>query len=819
MHETNHLMTRASDRDGQLTARDLWLLVRRNRWVLSGITAVTVALSAVVTMKSTPLYLSELTLRVVEQKEDKADGMLSGMKEMAGMMLPGMGGSELETEMGILRSRKIAESVADSFALRVEVAEPRVPRQTLFKVLQAGHGRGEGVYNLTRQADGSYAVAVHKGIRGSIPFIKKNPHLIRPPATVKAGEPFRMGDVQLVLAPAAGEEPDEIRLVIRSFRGAVEWMQENFEVGTQDGGSRLVEVEFYHSDPVLAAAVTNTVARSFVRYQRGTTRDESLGTVAVLRERVADYQQQLRAAEDKLRSYRESQQIINPGQQASEQVRRMGELQLRHDGMEVQRRALASLLAEVRTAAATTQPGQPSPYRRLATFPAFIQNQGVQNLLGTLTGLENQRDALLVRRTVEHPEVQGFATRIADIEAQIFRLANDYLGSMDKQLASESAKVAEYNGQMAAVPGKEVEYTRLFREQEVLEKTYVTLLGRLRQAEVQEAISPDEVRIIDTALVEEEPAWPRPLVNMILASVLGVMMGMAVAVGREITDTKVRSRGDAELAAGGVPLLGSIPRIKALQDGTSTGDSYARALRARITRLPAETRVRDRLVTQRAPRHPAAEAYRDLRTSITFASPEGVPQVLVITSAREGDGKSVVASNLAIAFAQQGSRTLLVDGDLRRGRLHRALGVRQDPGLAHLLLGRSSIEEAMQEVEVGNAGRSLFFISSGAFPQDPAELLGSVKMRELAAELRERFDFVVIDAPPLGPVADAAVLGTSADATVLVARADVTDRAALEDAVVRLRRLRVPIAGVVLNDTRDVEPNPYYALANDESFG
>lgn len=812
-------MTRASDRDGQLSARDLWLLVRRNRWILGGITAATVAASAVITMRSTPLYQSVLTLRVVEQKEEGAGGMLSGVKEMAGMVLPGIGGSELETEMGILRSRKIAEAVADSFALRVEVTEPRVPRHTLLKVLESGHGRGEGVYDLTRNADGSYAVRVHEGLRGKLPGAKKSPHLIRPPATVKVGEPFRMGDVQLVLAPQAGEEPEEMRLVIRSFRSAVEWMQENFEVTTQDGGSRLVEVTFSHSDPFVTAGVTNTVARTFVRYQRGTSRNESLTTVAILREQVASYQQQLREAENRLRGYRESEQIIAPKEQAEEQVRRKGELQLRHDEIEVQRTALANLITDVRADAAAAQPGAPSPYRRLATFPAFTRDQSIQGLLANLGGLENQRDVLLVRRTAEHPEVEGITARIKDVEGQIFRIANDYVRSMDKQLASERAKVAEYDGEMSAVPGKETEYLRLLREQEVAEKMYVGLLARLRQAEVQEAISPDEVRIIDPALVPEEQSWPRPLVNMILASALGLMVGLAVAVGREITDTKVRSRGDAELAAGGLPLLGSIPRIRALQDGTTSGDSYARALRARITRLPAESRVRDRLVTQRAPRHPASEAYRDLRTSITFASPEGVPQLLVITSAREGDGKSVVASNLAVAFAQQGSRTLLVDGDLRRGRLHRALGVRQDPGLAHLLLGRASIEDAIQEVEVGNAGRSLFFISSGAFPQDPAELLGSVKMRELAAELRERFDFVVIDAPPLGPVADAAVLGTSADATVLVARADVTDRAALEDAVVRLRRLRVPIAGVVLNDTRDAEPNPYYALANDESFG
>jgi tyrosine-protein kinase Etk/Wzc len=815
MHQGTHPMTRASDHDTQLSARDLWAMIRRNIRVVAGTTLLAIAVTAVVTMRATPLFESQLTLRVVEE-EQRGGGMLSGMKEMAGLVLPGVGGTELETEMGVLRSRKIAASVADSFALRVQVMEPRVPRHTLVRVLEAGHGRGEGVYDLTRTGPGRYAVRVHQGLRDRVLGPRKNPHLIRPPAEVRVGAPFRLADVQLVLAPADGDEPEAIRLAVQSYRAAVLNVQENLEVGTQDGGSKLVEVTFRHPDPYLAAEVPNTVARSFVRYQRSTSRSESLSTVAVLREQVASYQKQLHTAEERLKNYRESAQIISPKDQAEQQIRRLAELQVKHDAMEVQRSALASLLADVRATPAS--PGNPSPFRRLATFPSFIQNEAVQNLLATLTELENERDVLLVNRTAEHPQVQGFSKRIADIEGQLFRLANDYLGSLDKQIASESAKVAEFGVELSAVPAKEVEYVRLLREQELLAQVYLTLQAQLKQAEVEEAIDPDDVRIIDSALVPEEPVSPRPLVNLILASMLGMMVGLAAAVGREITDTKVRSRGDAELAAGGVPLLGSIPRIRSLQDGATTADGYARALRARITRIPAETRVRDRLVTQRAPRHPASEAYRDLRTSITFASAEGVPQLLVITSAREGDGKSVVASNLAVAFAQQGSRTLLVDGDLRRGRLHSALGVRQDPGLAHLLTGRATLEDAIQEVEVGNAGRSLFFISSGAFPQDPAELLGSLRMRELAGELRERFDFVVIDAPPLGPVADAAVLGTSADATVLVARADVTDRSALEDAVLRLRRLRVPIAGVVLNDTRDADPHSYYAMAGDESI-
>jgi capsular exopolysaccharide synthesis family protein len=198
-------------------------------------------------------------------------------------------------------------------------------------------------------------------------------------------------------------------------------------------------------------------------------------------------------------------------------------------------------------------------------------------------------------------------------------------------------------------------------------------------------------------------------------------------------------------------------------------------------------------------RNPVSEAYRGLRTNLTFANPDKPPKTIVFTSPLPRDGKSTSAANLAITLAQQGISTLLVDADLRRGVLHNVFGVDREPGLTTILTGQSPIEGGIRRLDLGESG-TLDFLPSGAFPPNPAEILGSQRMRELLETLEERYDLVLIDSTPLTVVTDAAVLGTKADGVILVARANATEKGALTYAVEQLDNVRAPVLGCVLND-------------------
>jgi tyrosine-protein kinase Etk/Wzc len=290
-----------------------------------------------------------------------------------------------------------------------------------------------------------------------------------------------------------------------------------------------------------------------------------------------------------------------------------------------------------------------------------------------------------------------------------------------------------------------------------------------------------------------------------LALVVGLVLGAGSAFAREHLDTRVRSREDLQLIMPGVPILGIIPRIQAAH----VRASWLPRLHAPQT-LPA-ARVNGfqaRLIAVHDPRSPISEAYRSLRTNITFSRPERTPKTLVFTSPTPGEGKSTSTENLAATLAQQGLRCVLLDADLRRGVLHEVLDLGREPGLSNVLLGTCRVEDARSAITLEN-GATFDFVPTGTLPPNPAELLGSERMRAVLSGLAEQYDAVLLDAPPLNLVTDAAVLGTVADGVIIVARAGFTDRGALEYAVEQLNVVRAPILGTVLNDI-DQKRDRYY---------
>jgi capsular exopolysaccharide synthesis family protein len=757
----------------ELSLRDFWHLAVRHRLLVLAVAAAVLALAAVYTLRSAPVYESQTTLRIKEEK-----GSMSLLEDLA--PLTGGGQSEIETEMVVLESRQIADQVVDSLSLHVSVNEPRVRRAALFSAVRAPRDVPAGRYELRRRGDGAYDVRRLEGT-GQVPA-----------QPLRAGVPATIGGVALTLRPGIGAE--RVELEVRSFRRTVDDLRETLKVSRPDLKAQVVAVRFRDTDPDMASAVPNATASEFIAYKRRNSKSESSSTVAFLRQQVEGYETQLRGAEGQLRAFREGSQVVSLTAEATEQVKRLAQLQAERDELTAERSALVSVLQRIETASASAN--SPAPYREIASFPSFLANRAVQDVLGNLIQLENQRAELLVRRTDASVDVQGINERIDQLENQLLSTARGYLQGLDSQLTAVNQSLGRFSGLLTSIPSKEIEFARLARQQTLLQDIYTLLQTRLKEAEIQEAVEPGDVQVVDNALVPEKPVAPRPVLNLAVALMLGLGLGVGAAFVRQVLDTRVRSKDDALQATAGLPVLGTIPRI-------------------RMAPLPGAPRVRvggtalpERLVASADPGNPASEAYRALRTSLTFSNVERPPQVVVVTSAMPGDGKSTSASNLAVTLAQQGTRTLLVDADLRRGVLHNTFGLDQSPGLTHVLHGMS-LDEAVREVPLEGLTQPLQFLAAGAFPPNPAETLGSPRMRELIALLRERYDTIVFDAPPLNLVTDAAVLGRSADVTLLVTRVGVTEKAALQHAAEQLQLIGTSVGGLVLNDI-DVRTAGYH---------
>jgi succinoglycan biosynthesis transport protein ExoP len=297
-------------------------------------------------------------------------------------------------------------------------------------------------------------------------------------------------------------------------------------------------------------------------------------------------------------------------------------------------------------------------------------------------------------------------------------------------------------------------------------------------ADLEKARSPStavQLQVIDPATRGKKTA-PRTTYNLVLGLLLGLGCGLVLALGLDALDRSLKTGAQTESSTH-APVLGVVPRIK--------------GGRATIAALGND---------------PTAETYRTLRTSVTFADPDHPAHVIMVTSPSAGEGKTTTAINLAIALAQSGERTVLVDADLRRANIATALGLEGAVGLTSVITRSAGLEEALQTWQDG-----LLVLPSGPLPPNPSEIVGSQAMSKLLADLAVFADTIVIDAPPVLPVTDAVVLSTLVEGVIVVVRAGKTQRGQAAEARRRLDGVGAPVIGSVLNGVKRSSAAGYYA--------
>jgi len=755
--------------EDEIDLREIWNLLARNRWLIAGCIAAVVALASAYTVLSTPVYEAATSIRIDEEKSGAA--VLDILQTLST-------GSEVHTEMEVLRSRTLAESVVEQLGLQLVLREPdRAARAEVFQAVRVARDAPPAEYRARRGEEGRFRV--------------ENRTTGRVVGDFAPGDAIPLDGASVVLAPGAAAYR-QIRFEVVPFRSAVDALRSALTVTRPNREANVVIVRYQSADTVLVHEVPNALARTFIDQRREVQKTEARSTVQFLREQIDTITVQLAAAENALRAFREDAQVVSLEAEASAQVSRLADLQAQRNALDAERAALAKLLDDVRAAGAR-DPAGPSPFRRLVAFPSLLRNQAASELLRSIATVENERAELLKRRTLADPDVQVMTARIRELEEQLRSIAVTYLEGLTNHVASLDATLARFGEQLERIPAKEVQFARLQRQTKVLEEIYLLLQTRLKEAEIAQAVEDPSVRVVDPAIRPTEPIKPRTLLNLVLALVLGTMVGTGAAILRDSMDTTVHTREDIQEATGGVPVLGLIPRIRPVSP-TGNGRGRPAPVVARGTEGLGE-----RLVAGRDPRNPVSEAYRSLRTNITFARPDRPPKALVFTSPTPADGKTTSAANLAVTLAQQGMRVLLVDADLRRGVLHTVFGTGREPGLSNVLVNGGDPGEAIHRIDLGDSG-TLDFLATGTLPPNPAELLGSERMHALLQRLEERYDAILLDAPPLNLVTDAAVLGTHADGVLIVARAAKTHKGALAYAMDQLRNVRAPVLGAVLND-------------------
>src|SRR6266851_5619039 len=439
-----------------------------------------------------------------------------------------------------------------------------------------------------------------------------------------------------------------------------------------------------------------------------------------------------------------------------------------------------------------------------------VTTQRMADLNKELTEMYSQYTDALSQYGPNFPKVQRLQSQLKEIEAAadkekksvIARLESEYREALQREQLLTQA-LDQQKAEVNQMSERMVQYSILKREAEANKALYDGLLTKLKEAGISAGLRSSNIRVVDPAMVPTYPSRPAKTRNVVLSFLVGLVGGITLALLREYMDNTVKSPDDVETLAR-LPSLAVVPAFTQLN-----GNSKSRSkLLKGISSNGQEKRIE--LVAQHLPKSQMSEAFRALRTALLLSQAEHPPQVILVTSALPREGKTTAAANLAVTLAQLGDRTLLVDADLRKPGVGRMLnlGSGRYAGLSSYLAGVSSLElVTIRHPSIPN----LSAIPTGPLPPNPADLLSSHKLVDAIAELRTKFKFIVIDSPPIMAATDAVILSVQADGVLLVVRSGETPKEAFVRTCDLLLSVKCHLLGVVLNAVDPTAPDYYYS--------
>jgi len=550
--------------------------------------------------------------------------------------------------------------------------------------------------------------------------------------------------------------------------------------------SEVIQIHAEAYDAKAASIIANAVAEKLKQRNLNTRLEEIHGVEKVIEEQLMHFSRRVKNAEEALKGFKERNRVTYLDEESVEIFKRITESEVEYNRVQSEHEASRKRLQFVQTKLARER-------KELIPSITMITSPWAQKLKEKLVDLEVQYTFLRVQNyLVNHPKMKILKSQIdatkRNLKAETLKIAHgenivDPLSRIEEDLeeitnlevqiytyeAREKALkkvLGNYSNLLKGIPEKELELGRLMRDKEVADNIYTMLLKKREETKIQKAERAGNIRIIDSALVPKDPIRPRKKLNIILGAFLGMLIGMGLAFFFEFNDTRITNIEDIEKNIS-FKVLGSIPKIKNEHSHRS--------------KLPFK------LLAELDPKSSSAEAFKTLRTNVLAAKNGSDIKTILVTSSNPGEGKSYIASNLGIATAQQGLKTLLIDADLRKPTLHRLFNIEMQPGLLDLLCALSDSREFPPEIRKAlfvfyktrkNVGRksfvystyirNLFVMTSGMIPPNPSECLSLKTMENLVKILRDHFDLLIFDLPPATDFTDAAVMAHVSDSILFV---------------------------------------------------
>lgn len=542
-------------------------------------------------------------------------------------------------------------------------------------------------------------------------------------------------------------------------------------------------IQFRHHNPQMAARIANLIASEYIAYNSRLRVEESMKAVDELKDRADQQRKRVDELANALQAFRQRGNLISLMQNKDIVTEKLKTL-----NMIATQTGVRLKEAEVRWKQVQLWTKE---NRDLTELP-FIANQpSVSQLISRITPQRQLVSQMRERYKEKWPQLiqatYGLAQMEMELEKALATASNTIRSEYENALANDEAARAALGVQETTsleVDRISVEYENLNRDYRVNEQLLEAMLIRMREASVTSSIEMENARIIDRAGQPTRPISPNVPVNLATGALGGLVVGLSLAIFLAMVNDRVKTTFDVESLIG-LPLVGCIPRIPRME--------------------PAD---RAQLVSNGADR-PAVEAFLSLYSTLRIQESSRNARVLLVTSSLPGEGKSFVGANLALTFASQGERTLLIDGDLRKPSVQHLFRLHEIPGLVDFCQHRATLDAVI----AANVHPNLDVITVGGRAKNPTQLLNSKEFENLVAEMRLRYDRIVLDTPPLGAVSDALIALPLVDGVLYTIRFDTVKRSMVQACTRRLLTANVPVCGAILNDTTGSPDGAYYGEA------
>jgi polysaccharide biosynthesis transport protein len=564
--------------------------------------------------------------------------------------------------------------------------------------------------------------------------------------------------------------------------------------------SRLVDVSFNALDPKLAADVANALADQYIRMNFETKYESTNSAAKFLDEQITDLKAKVEKAEESLVRFSREHDIYAISDKENVILQKLSDLNTALTAVQADRIQKEAVWKIVQQASS-------------GNFPDVLRNDLIKELEKNLATLKVQQSKLAASFRPGWPELDQVTGQVAEAEAQlaserrksIRNVETEYRTSVQREkllsdaLTTQKVEANNYNQ-------NSIQYNIIKRQVDTDKQLYDGLLQRMKEAGVSAGLHSNNIHVVDPARPQRNPFSPNKPLNLSLALAIGLLFSVGLAFFIEHLDNSIKTPDDLDRFIK-LPALGIIPSMASLlptryrkQLAASSGGNGSKGA------IPVNA---VELISYQDTKSLMAEAYRNLRTSVLLSSGSGrPPKLLVVTSSQPKEGKTTTAVNFAITLAQTGEKVILLDCDMRNPRVHRAMNLENAGGMSAFLSGNSDLSSLIQQTDIPN----LFAVTAGRVPPNPAELLGSPRMKQGLLLLNEYFNYVVIDTPPVLAVTDARILGPLADGVILVIKGGETPKEAVKRTKRLLQEVHAHVIGTLLNNV-DVHSADYYYYA------